>query len=127
LVIEQFSGTIPTTIDGPAVASSLIVLFLLLALSFNRIFGLERLVGCAAGGAFHILSARSCLLLLLLLLLSSSLVPMPPRRMSCRQWLRQLAEQRDKERRSESQAARQALERQFGGDDGGEGGKDDSA
>ncbi|KAI3425809.1 hypothetical protein D9Q98_007784 [Chlorella vulgaris] len=88
LVIEQFSGTIPTTIDGPAVASSLIVLFLLLALSFNRIFGLERLVG---------------------------------------QWLRQLAEQRDEERRSESQAARQALERQFGGDDGGKGGKDDSA
>lgn len=34
-------------VDGPAIAASLLVLLLLLALSFNRILGLERLLGCA--------------------------------------------------------------------------------
>lgn len=41
----RFSGGGPINVDGPAIASSLLVLLLLLALSFNRILGLERLLG----------------------------------------------------------------------------------
>lgn len=47
-VIEQpvtFSGGGVINIDGTAIASSLIVLLLLLALSTNRILGLERMLG----------------------------------------------------------------------------------
>ncbi|KAL4439998.1 hypothetical protein ABPG75_002999 [Micractinium tetrahymenae] len=41
----DFSGGGVINVDGPAIASSLLVLLLLLALSFNRILGLERLLG----------------------------------------------------------------------------------
>lgn len=41
----EFSGGGVINVDGPAIAASLLVLLLLLALSFNRILGLERLLG----------------------------------------------------------------------------------
>ncbi len=41
----DFSGGGSINVDGPAIAASLLVLLMLLALSFNRILGLERLLG----------------------------------------------------------------------------------
>ncbi|KAL4420268.1 hypothetical protein ABPG77_005608 [Micractinium sp. CCAP 211/92] len=41
----DFSGGGIINVDGPAIAASLLVLLMLLALSFNRILGLERLLG----------------------------------------------------------------------------------
>ena len=43
--LPSFSGAGVINVDGAAIASSLTVLLLLLALSFNRILGLERLLG----------------------------------------------------------------------------------
>lgn len=44
-VAAEFSGGGVINVDGPAIAASLLVLLMLLALSFNRILGLERLLG----------------------------------------------------------------------------------